>query len=50
MKYIPDYVSTSARMFVDDTKVYSEIKNIADCDTLQKDLNALAVWSKLWQL
>ena len=44
---IPDYVSTTAKMFA---KVYSEIKTTADCDTLQKDLSALAVWSKLWLL
>ena len=31
-------------------KIYTEIKNIANCDTLQKDLNALPVWSKLWLL
>ena len=47
---IPDYVSTTAKMIADDTKVYSEIKTTANCDTLQKDLNALAVWLKLWLL
>ena len=47
---IPDHVITTAKMFADDTKVYNEINSIADCDTLQNDLNSLAVWSKLWLL
>ena len=37
-------------MFADDTKVYNTIFNTADCDVLQRDLNALAAWSKLWLL
>ena len=41
---IPDYVSTTAKMFADDTKVYSKI------NTLQDDLNSLTVWFKLWLL
>ena len=47
---IPDSVATTAKMFADDTKLYHEISNIADCDTLQRDLNSLAAWSKIWLL
>ena len=47
---IPDNVYSTAKMFADDTKVYNSIKTKADCDNLQKDLNALAAWSKAWLL
>jgi hypothetical protein len=48
---IPSSISSSvAKMFADDTKVYSQIESIADCDNLQCDLNALSAWSKLWLL
>ena len=47
---LPDVVSTTAKMFADDTKVYNEINNKADCDKLQRDLNALSAWSRIWLL
>ena len=47
---IPDAVSSTAKMFADDTKLYHEIDNIGDCETLQQDLNSLSVWSKPWLL
>ena len=45
---IPASVETTAKMFADDTKLYSEIKNKSDCDTLQHDLNILSAWSSQW--
>ena len=47
---IPDTVLTTAKMFADDTKIYRQITSKDDCDILQRDLNALAAWSKLWLL
>eukprot|EP00057_Strongylocentrotus_purpuratus_P004120 XP_003728072.1 PREDICTED: RNA-directed DNA polymerase from mobile element jockey-like [Strongylocentrotus purpuratus] len=47
---IPDMVLTTAKMFADDTKIYRQITSKDDCDILQRDLNALAAWSKLWLL
>ena len=47
---IPDIVSSTAKMFADDTKVYRKISSKADCDSLQSDLNELAAWSKRWLL
>ncbi len=40
---IPDAASSTAKMFADDTKLYHEIDNIGDCETLQQDLNSLSV-------
>ena len=45
---IPDMISSTAKMFADDTKLYCQIMTKADCDNLQSDLNALSAWSKLW--
>ena len=47
---LPDYVESKAKMFADDTKVYNNIRSLADCEALQNDLNNLAVWSKTWLL
>ena len=33
-------------MFVDDTKIFSEIKTLGDASSLQKDLGKLATWSQ----
>ena len=37
-------------MFVDDTKLYSNISTLADCEAVQDGLYKLAVWSKMWLL
>ena len=47
---IPDMISSTGKMFADDTKLYCQIMTKADCDNLQCDLNALSAWSKLWLL
>ena len=36
--------------FVDDTKVFRKIKNDADRQQLQDDLNKLTEWSEKWQM
>ena len=47
---IPSIVSSTAKMFADDTKLYCPIKTQEDCTNLQSDLNRLSVWSKEWLL
>ena len=37
-------------MFADDTKIYTAIKNVADSQRLQADLNSLANWANNWLL
>ena len=47
---LSDSVKATAKRFADDTKLYSNISTLADCEVLQDDLNKLAVWSKTWPL
>lgn len=44
---LPEIVSSTVKFFADDTKLYNKDSN---SDILQQDLDALFVWSKLWQL
>ena len=50
VNYMPSYVKNMAQIFADDTKLYSEIKDLDDCASLQDDLNSLAAWSRKWLL
>ena len=45
---IPDLAESTAKMFIDDTKLYRDISDTTDCEILQDDLNKLASWSQLW--
>ncbi|MEN8123309.1 MAG: reverse transcriptase family protein [Bacteroidota bacterium] len=47
---LPEIISTTAKMFADDTKIYAKIQSIQDCINLQNDLNALSAWSRKWLL
>ena len=47
---LPSSVKAKAKMFADDTKLCSNISTLADSETLQDDLNKVAVWSKMWLL
>ena len=38
------------KLFADDTKLYKSIKEVADKEILQTDLNSLIGWSNKWQL
>ena len=48
LKYIPDVVNCLCKLFADDTKLISTIKNQLDLFTLQHDLNNLVEWSENW--
>ena len=47
---MPDLILSNMRMFADDTKIYSVIRNFDDCLRLQKDLDQLSQWSRIWLL
>jgi len=43
-------VVSDAFMFADDTKIFRTISDESDIDIIQKDLDELFNWSKLWLL
>ena len=47
---LPDNLKGHAEMFADDTKIFTHIKDSADEDILQDDLNSLCDWADKWQL
>ena len=47
---LPGEVSSSVKMFADDTKIYRSVSQASDVHLLQADLNALSGWSEQWQL
>ncbi|MES9971492.1 MAG: reverse transcriptase family protein, partial [Candidatus Thiodiazotropha sp.] len=44
---LPEVVNSTVKIFADDTKLYN---TDSKADILQQDLDALFVWSELWQL
>ena len=47
---IPDIIMSTAKLFVDDTKIYRQINNIEDSIALQIDLTTLDLWTDRWQM
>lgn len=47
---LPASVESTAKLFADDTKLYRLISSYDDCEILQKDLNILSAWSRIWLL
>ena len=47
---LPEIVSSTVKLFADDTKLYRMIKNEEEELQLQEDLNHLQKWSENWQL
>ena len=47
---LPSVVSTFVKIFADDTKAYYPILNNSDKILLQKTINDMVEWSKIWQL
>ena len=47
---IPEHIECNISMFADDTKIYTAVKDIADSQRLQADLDSLAQWAKDWLL
>jgi len=36
--------------FADDTKIFKEVRNSADCSQMQADLDKLVLWAQKWQM
>ena len=47
---LPDWVRSSIKMFADDTKLWTTVRNASDSKMLQEDLNRLKSWSDKWLL
>ena len=49
---LPDAVcsSSSIKIFADDTKIYRNVSLSSGSEQLQRELDALVVWSDMWQL
>ncbi|KAK3108532.1 hypothetical protein FSP39_010045 [Pinctada imbricata] len=47
---IPEGISSTVRLFADDTIVYLSITSEDDCKQLQNDLDKLAMWESLWKM
>ena len=45
---LPHQITSSIKIFADDTKLYRQTDCIEDADELQKDLNALSSWCEEW--
>jgi hypothetical protein len=50
INYLPDVVSSTVKIFADDTKIYRTINDISDNIILQEDITNLQKWSETWQL
>ena len=50
MNDIHEELKSTVRLFADDTIAYLVVDSDADCDTLQYDLDKLAIWEKNWKM
>ena len=47
---IPNIITSTAKLFADDTKIYRQINKVEDSIVLQSDLTALDLWADRWQV
>ena len=47
---MPNTIRSFCQLFVDDAKIFRNIKSPSDSDCLQEDIDKLTVWSIRWQL
>lgn len=47
---IPDIITSTAKLFADDTKIYRQINNVEDSIALQIDLTTLDLRADRWQM
>ena len=47
---IPNIITSTAKLFADDTKIYRQINNVQDSIALQLDLTTLDLWADRWQV
>ena len=43
-------IGTKVVSFADDTRLYSKISYVEDCDSLQSDLNCVYDWAKTYNM
>ena len=47
---IPNIITSTAKLFADDTKIYRQINKVEDSIALQSDLTALDLWADHWRV
>ena len=47
---LPSGITSSIKLFADDSKLYRGVNNICDADNLQNDLDHLHNWTKEWKM
>ena len=47
---IPNIITSTAKLFADDSKIYRQINKVKDSIALQSDLTALHLWADRWQV
>ena len=47
---LPDGLTSTVKLFADDTLLYGVVGEDSDCDNLQDDLNKLEIWQNEWQM
>ena len=47
---IPNIVTSTAKLFAHDTKIYRQINKVEDSIALQSDLTTLDLWADRWQV
>ena len=47
---IPDGITSTVRLFADDTIAYLTIKSKRNCTPLQNDLDKLSIWEQKWKM
>ena len=45
---LPDQVNSFCKLFADDVKLYKDLQNLEDFETIQDDLNKLCQWTIKW--
>ena len=50
MNNIPDIITSTAKLFADDTKIYRQINNVEDSIAFQIDLTTLNLWADHWEM
>ena len=48
MNDLPDEVKSYCQLFADDAKLYKDLQNLEDFETIQNDLNKLCQWTIKW--
>ena len=47
---LPNGLTSTVKLFADDTLLYGVVVEDSDCDNLQDDLNKLEIWQNDWQM